>query len=332
MNRKSLFASVTIAAVALTLWVGGCKTNDGNVTPTNNVPPEVVIPPVTPPVGTINCISVSGQSLVFDGKSVIIKGDTAWCLIENLAGNRAKVVKYFDARKGPVNAIMIGCNGRWFDKTVGKPNETLFSRLDATFADAEARGLFIILSPQITAYDNSGKPYVHVPREQSEQVGAYFGARYRSQRSLAWWMVGGADDKILSTSDLIAFASGIRKQDSAHIITYHPRAGRTTLDISPVGNLHQVVLYQSYHTYDQATHFANLKAMQNTGAPFANVEGPFDQESAETSANVVKVVQYAKQFPVCGFFYGNVHIYPFDSQWEASLNAAGFKGFINAIR
>jgi hypothetical protein len=228
---------------------------------------------------------------------------------------------------------MIGCNGKWFAGDVSKPNAGFFARLDATFADAEARQMFIVLCPQITAYDSAGKPYAAIPKAQREAVGAYYGARYGGQRALAFWMIGGADDKgAVGSADLLAFARGIRSKDASHLITYHPRAGRTSLDVAPAGPLHQVVLYQSYHTYDQATHRANLQAMQATGKPFANVEGPFESEPGVPLQSVVDAAAWASAYPVCGWGYGHTLVWGFSKGWQQALNSGGVAKWMRATK
>jgi hypothetical protein len=184
--------AVCVVGVVLVLAFGGCKSNKHK--PHSDDPGGQ--PGTEPGVPGSSFVQADGQRLTLDGQPWKFRVDTAWRLGENLAGNRGNVVAYFDGRKAQTfNTIMVGCDGLWFAKDVSKPDATLFARLDATFADAEARGMFLILCPQITAYDKNGKPYAAVPRGQSEQVGAYYGARYGGQRALAFWMIGGADDK-----------------------------------------------------------------------------------------------------------------------------------------
>jgi hypothetical protein len=193
--------------------------------------------------------------------------------------------------------------------------------------------MFIILCPQITAYDSAGKPYAAIPKAQSEAVGAYYGQRYGNQRALMAWMVGGADDKgAVGSADLLAFARGIRSQDTNHILTYHPRAGRTSLDVAPVGDLHGLCLYQSYHVYDAASQRAMLASMQATGRPFANIEGPFESEAGVTVGNVVQAAQIASEFPVCGWGYGHHLVWQFGRGWQAALNSGGVAKWMRATK
>jgi hypothetical protein len=227
---------------------------------------------------------------------------------------------------------MIGCNGLWFNKDVSKPNASLFSRLDATFADAEARGLFLVLCPQVVAYDGTGKAYCHVPAAQSYAIGAYFGQRYRSQKALAFWMVGGADDRIMAASDLVAFALGIQSHDPAHLTTFHPRARLTSLDVAPPSDLHGLILYQSYHVYEAAAQRAALAQMRATGKPFFNCEGPFEGTPGVSVANVVFSAQIAREFPVCGFAYGHADVWSFNKNWKTAMNAPGLSKWLEACR
>jgi len=310
------------------------------VDPVDPVPPTPPVTPVTPvtPVNPVNTVTspfvqASGQSLTIDGQPITIRADTAWLLTENLAGDRGQVCAYLDQRKAQgFNCIMIGCNGAWFNRDVSKPNATLFSRLDATFADAEARGLYLILCPQVVAYDANGKPYCHVPGTQSYAVGTYFAQRYGTQKALAFWMVGGADDRIMAASELVAFALGIRGQDLSHIITYHPRAGKTSLDVTPPGDLHGLILYQSYHVYNAAAQRAALAQMRATGKPFFNCEGPFEGEAGVSIANVVLAAQIAREYPVCGFAYGHTNVWPFNKNWKQVMSAPGLAQWIKATK
>jgi hypothetical protein len=343
---KNVLVLSALAALvfAVAMAVCGCTTLDkltGNDKPAQpqeeETPgtPDIVKPIETPQLAASAFVQADGQRLTLDGKEWRFKADTAWMLGENLAGNRAAVCQYLDARKAQgFNVAMIGCNGKWFAGDASKPNATLFARLDATFADAEARGMFIILCPQITAYDANGKPYAAIPKAQSETVGAYYAMRYGNQRALAFWMVGGADDPSsgIGAADLVAFARGIRSQDANHLITYHPKAGRTSLYVAPVGDLHGLCLYQSYHTYDQATHRANLQAMQATGRPFANIEGPFESEPGVPLQSVVDAAAWASAFPVCGWGYGHTDVWPFGNRWKAAMNSGGVGKWMRATK
>lgn len=305
----------------------GCKSNKPNNPPT---PDDPDIP--NPPPEVSNFIQTSGLSLTLNEKPWKFVADTAWLITENIGNDRAQVCKYLDGRKAQgFNTIIIGCNGKWFTKSVTVPNTENFARLDNIFEDATARNMFIILSPQITQYDEKGTPVILLPIEQSEAIGAYYGKRYATQDHLAFWMVGGLDDKILASTAIEAFAKGIRSTDSKHLITYHPRAGRTTTEVFPISNTHQIALYQSYHTYDWTTHNVTLTRLQQTGAPFANIEGPFDEEPGVTSDNVIQVAQYAAKFPVCGFAYGNTYIWPFSLVWRYHTNSTGVQGFLKAV-
>jgi hypothetical protein len=307
------------------------------INPVDPVPPAPPIDPV-PPVPPVNPVTsfvqASGQSLTMNGKAFIFRADTAWLLTEYLASNRAAVCAYLDQRKSQgFNAIMIGCDGRWFNKDASAPNEGLFGRLDATFADAEARGMFIILCPQVTAYDNDNKPYCHIPRRQSEAVGLYYGQRYGGQRNLICWMIGGADDKgAVGSVDLLSFARGIRTKDLVHIITYHPRSSHTSLDVAPVSDLHGMALYQSYHVYDSAAQRAALTQMRATGRPFCNIEGPFEGTAGVSVANVVLAAQLAKEYAVCGFVYGHTDVWPFNKNWKKAMTAPGVTKWMKATK
>jgi hypothetical protein len=267
-----------------------------------------------------------------DGKQIRFIADTAWEIIPQIGGDRGKTTGYLDARKRQgFDTVLLSCSGDWFARDVARPNLKLFERLDALFDDAAARGMYLIVIAQTTEYPD-GRAAIRIPRSQNEAIGHFYGARYASRRNLIMWLVGGLDDRLAAPADLQAFASGIRRGDPNHLISYHPLAGKTSLYAFPVGPLHQVALYQSHHVYDVGSQRGMLYSMKASGVPFANIEGAYEGTPGISVEQVVLSAEIAREFPVCGFVYGHTDVWPFGRGWQAALNAGGVAKWMRATK
>jgi hypothetical protein len=175
----------------------------------------------------------------------------------------------------------------------------------------------------------NGKPVCLIPKNEAVAFGQYFANRYGSKKYIPFWMIGGLDDKgVVSNDDIMNQANGVRSIDTKHLMTFHPRANYTTIDAFPIGPNHQIALYQSYHTYDYATYERKMNSLKVTGVPYANIEGPFDEEGDIGAEEIAKVTGMANKWNVCGFAYGNHYIWQFLNGWQNHLNSAGTKEFL----
>ena len=290
-----------------------------------DVPPVV---PDVPPVTATPYVQASGQQLTLQGQPWRFVADTAWWLdkCRNLA-------LYLDTRqKQGFNTIIFSMDGDWFTGSVSRPDERRFAILDRIRMEIASRGMFLILTPNLHQYEN-GNPVLRLPRSEAAAFGAYYGTRYGASPAIAFWMVGGLDDKgVVSPADIAAIGTGIRGADANHLITYHPRAKHSTAEVFPPSNIYQIALYQSYHEYLPSAHDAAFRGMRAQGIPFANIEGPFENDSGVPVEQVAAVGALARKHNPCGYAYGHGDVWTMGRGWEDALNAPGLRAWLRAIR
>lgn len=274
-------------------------------------------------------VNAKEQNLYCNNNPWKMTMDTAWWINEKLVSNVGELENYLNTRQNQgFNTIMFGCGGDWFDKTVKKPNENIFNRLNLVLDQLEARGMFAIPVIQIHQYDKNGKPICVLPQSEATEFGSLFGSRYADRKSIAFWLVGGLDDKgVVSSQTIMNQALGIRSADKNHLISFHPRANFTTISAFPISEVHQLALYQSYHTYDVATLQQRMNEIKNSGVPFANIEGPFDEEGNIGANEINKVLSVCSKGGVFGISYGNNYTWQF-SNWQKHMNTDGLKTFL----
>ena len=309
-----------IMIMFLIFGLASCHTN-----PVNPIPDNPDIPTPDKPSVYVN---EKDQNLFCNNNPWKMTMDTAWWINEKLASNTGELENYLNTRKNQgFNTIMFGCGGDWFDKTVKKPNENMFNRLNLVLDQIEARGMFAIPVIQIHQYNN-GKPICVLPQSEATEFGILFGSRYGNRKSIAFWLVGGLDDKgVVSSQTIMNQALGIRSVDKNHLISFHPKASSTTIASFPISDVHQLALYQSYHTYDTTTLQQRMNEIKNSGVPFANIEGPFDEEGNIGANEINKVLSVCSKNGVFGISYGNNYVWQF-SNWGNHMNSDGLKAFL----
>jgi hypothetical protein len=179
--KKTMIISLLIAATLV-----GCKHHP----PKPPTPPD---PPPTPDLTTF--IQSDNQKLMIHNQQWKMTLDTAWLITERIGGNVNDISAYLDARKKQgFNTIMFGCGGDWFDKSVSNPKQNLFSNMDTILNQLESRNMFAVPCIQMHQYDN-GKPIIVLPVSEADSFGKFFANRYKDRTSIAFWMIGGLDDK-----------------------------------------------------------------------------------------------------------------------------------------
>lgn len=173
-------------------------------------------------------------------------GDTAWELFHRL--NKEETLVYLEnrAEKGftVIQAVALAeLDGLKTPNAYGnlplinldpmQPNENYFKHVDDILDEAEKRGLYIGFLP--TWGDKFNKkwgdgPEIFTP-ENATAYGEWLAKRYINQNNIIWILGGdrmpeNAEDKAI----IEAMASGIRKIDQKHLITYHPWAGVLATD------------------------------------------------------------------------------------------------------
>ena len=181
-------------------------------------------------------VSANHRYLVHEnGTPFFWLGNTAWLLPERL--NRDEVEYYLNKEREQgynVEQIQVLCAIPTFN-VYGQPanDETFdfapFTRqgtygywdhLDYIVSMAEANGIYIamdcIWGSQISKMDE----------EKAARYGTFLGERYKDRPNIIW-MIGGDIMGDKGTASWDALARAIKKADSNHVMTFHPR-GRTT--------------------------------------------------------------------------------------------------------
>jgi hypothetical protein len=308
--------------LAVTLIMAGCHNP-----PHPPTPPDPPTPP-TPPTPPKGFVQANGPKLVIDGAPWRMTLDTAWWINEKIGSDANAVAYYLDTRKSQgFNTIMWGCGGDWFNKSVSNPKEPILSRMDAVLNQLEARGMFAVPVIQIHQYVD-GKPILVLPIGEAEAFGKYFANRYKDRKCIAFWLVGGLDDKgVVPNSAIMSQAVGLKSIDAIHLVSFHPRANYTTLAAFPAGSNHQLALYQSYHTYDAGSLNQRMTEAKNSGMPYANIEGPFDEEGNIGAPEIGKVMSVCSKYDAFGTAYGNNYVWQF-SNWKNHLSSKGLSEFL----
>ena len=178
-----------------------------------------------------------------DGTAFFYLGDTAWELFHRL--NREEAEKYLENRRQKgftvIQAVVLaeldGLNtpNRYGDKPLidndpKKPNEKYFQHVDFIVNTAGKKGIYIGMLP--TWGDKVTTPsrgqIVFKIEEDAYVYGKFLGTRYKDKPNIIW-ILGG--DRVADKRESIfrAMAKGIDEGDKGkHLMTYHPRGGRTS--------------------------------------------------------------------------------------------------------
>lgn len=167
-------------------------------------------------------------------------GDTAWELFHRLDREEARrylatrAAQGFNVVQAVVLAELDGLttpdpygNTPLEDGDPTRPNGDYFRHVDAVIAEANSAGLYVGLLPTWGRYWQ-GSQSIFTP-ENAEAYGHWLGSRYRDAGVI--WILGG--DRVVETEHeraiLEAMAKGLRGGDGGrHLITFHPRGGRSS--------------------------------------------------------------------------------------------------------
>jgi len=206
-----------------------------------------------------------------DGEPFFYLGDTAWELFHRLSLDEAdrylrdRASKGFTVIQAVVLAELKGLtdpnpNGDLplFDNDPTRPNEAYFRHVDAIVARAEELGLVIGMLPtwgdKWTDRAGGAGPVIFTP-ENARVYGEFLGQRYRDRPII--WILGG--DRVIDTDTHLAvieaMALGLRTGDGGHhLISFHPRGGRTSADPLHDKPWLDFNMLQSGHARDRANY------------------------------------------------------------------------------
>jgi hypothetical protein len=300
---------------------------------TNNISTNIISTNIIGETMITNYIQTKQQLLVYKNNNWKMVADTAWLLTDKIGNSTDEMNKYILSRKNQgFNTIITSPNGSWFDKSVSKPNMVLINNFDKFLKIIEKENMFIVLSIQMHQYKN-GIPISIIPQSEAILFGQFWGERYANNPSIAFYMIGGLDDKgVVPNTVIMNQALGVRQKDKNHLITFHPRANYTTLDAFPISDVHQIALYQSYHTYDYVTLEQKMNQIKKSGVPFTNIEMAFDEEGNIGETEITKLTTATAKWNVFGYAYGNHYVWQFDPQWKNHLNTKGVQSFLRLIK
>ncbi|MFH0759531.1 MAG: DUF4038 domain-containing protein, partial [Bacteroidota bacterium] len=173
-------------------------------------------------------------------------GGTAWELLHRL--NREEVKIYLEDRshKGFTviqTVILAESDGLNTPNAYGnlplinndptRINEKYFEHVDYVIRQSEELGLYIGLLPAwadklwITELDKPGTERPLINSQNAEEYGELLAKRYHKQSNIIWILGGDwvpMDEDQYET--IRAMARGIRKIDTIHLVTFHPRGNR----------------------------------------------------------------------------------------------------------
>jgi len=200
-----------------------------------------------------------------DGTPFFWLGDTAWGLFHRL--DREEAATYLDdrARRGfnvIQTCLLFELDGLTEPNALGElplqdndpahPVEAYFQHADWVIREANRRGLYVGLLPTWGKYWH--RQPIFTPAN-AEAYGEWLGRRYRDAGIV--WILGGdrAVENERHRAILDAMARGLRRGDGGtHLITFHPRGGRTSSGELPGAAWLDFHMIQSGHNRDSTNY------------------------------------------------------------------------------
>ncbi len=222
-------------------------------------------------------VSKNGRHLEHKGKPFIYLGDTGWELFHRL--DREEATEYLQnrAEKGftVIQAVVLAeVDGLKSPNAYGevplidldptKPNEKYFEHVDFIVDKAEELGLTVGMLPtwgdKLPNIIGGVGPVVFNP-ENATVYGEFLGRRYKDKPII--WILGG--DRTIDSDTAFSIwknmAAGLKKgDDGKHLISFHPRGGRTSSSWLHNEDWLDFNMYQTAHfhhfqkVYEQASH------------------------------------------------------------------------------
>ncbi|MFN3728113.1 MAG: glycoside hydrolase family 140 protein [Fimbriimonadaceae bacterium] len=198
-----------------------------------------------------------------DGSPFFYLGDTAWELFHRLSREEAdrylqdRAAKGFTAIQGVVLAEIDGLSTPnaeghlpLVDRDPSQPNEPYFSLVDHVVRRCNELGMFCAMLPTWgDKWTNAwGQNNVIFDAESAHDFGRFLAMRYQDADII--WVLGG--DRPIDTQEhrdvIRSMARGIRSVvGNAHLITFHPKGGRSSCDEWPDEDWLDFHMLQSGH-------------------------------------------------------------------------------------
>src|SRR4030067_1904169 len=126
---------------------GWNTTTTSTTTQAPTTPTTTTKPPV--PTGVV----VKGNRFNLKGKTWVPVMDTAWNMVYTISSKSSDLSYYLDQRKAQgFNTIQFAIAGDTFNKSVTKPDSTLWKRITLILTELRKRGMFALAVPGIGAW------------------------------------------------------------------------------------------------------------------------------------------------------------------------------------
>lgn len=297
------------------------------------------------PLGAVGfpwTVGPTGRYLVdLAGTPVLLHADTPWGLV--VALTREETLRYLDDRQARgFNALIVNALehssyevASWSDAPknragdapflvpgdFGTPNEKYFAHLDWVLAQAEARGMTLLLTPAYLSHPTSighgwNREYLENGVDKCRDYGRYLGRRYRERKNIIWVMFGDRDPD--DTEPMVhAMAEGIREMAPAHLMTAHFQRGHSARALTQASWLSLNVAYTTDVVHTQCLEeYARTPPM-----PFLLFEARYENEWRSTVADQRRQAYTALLCGAMGQALGNLPLWKFDTGWQAAMDS-----------
>ncbi len=282
----------------------------------------------------------------------LIHGDSAWSLISGLTKEEAK--RYLEnRRKKGFNSIIVNLIEHKFRGPVNRegeapfttpgdfntPNEKYFAHADWVLQTAAKKDIVVFLFPMYLGTkgsDDNGSDEGWYQEAilngvaKCRQYGRFVGRRYKDFSNLVW-VIGGDRNPDLAKEATEAVAAGIREYAPNHLFTAHAAPESSASDEYGSSGLDLNGTYSYYIVQRQLIRDYNHRPVM----PFFLFESTYEGDNRRVTqrydASPVQIRRQAYWALLCGGagqFFGNWTLWPFDPEWETTLDAEGSRSMM----
>jgi len=181
------------------------------------------------------------------GKPVFIVGDSAWSLITQLSNSDVEFYLSYRAAQG-FNYIWCAAADNYYQASPPKdfygdspfdgPDFThedprYWAHVDDVLREAASHGITVALDPGFVGLSTSEgylASYLSTSDDALHAYGKFLGKRYRGVPNLIWALGGDVDPATSVLTKLAALASGIRSEDTVHLMVAEGQPQHSALD------------------------------------------------------------------------------------------------------
>ena len=268
------------------------------------------------------------------GRPFLIHGEAAWSLI--VQPSLEDAIHYLDDRqiKG-INTLLINLVEHKFSSHApndaaghppfttpgdfGTPNEAYFAHADTVLAEAEKRGMLVLLEPAYMGYEGGEEGWyrdlVAAGPAKIESYGRFVAERLKNRANIVWVLGGDFNPPELATTD--ALIAGIRQVDSQRLFSFH--GARNGSARQAIGGPRPWLQVDNIYTSTENVLELASKAWRESTLPFFYIEGRY--ESAKTDARQVRQQAYqAVLSGAAGQVSGDENLWQFARGWQEAMH------------